>query len=257
LPNNNKWVVDWGNPQSGVIYKNEFDTEEEAIEWGKEKNKEHNIVIPMSTGTNLTLPITYMHMVYEPMILENDMPPYQDFNEKDDAPAQGIEEGLVEVNKDAPAQDIEEEPIKVNDDAVAQCEEENKVKTIKVYRVEDPKEGHGLWRDFDGSFNPVFNKLTKGKCKDMPMEDSDFYREDGKMWFSATDTPEKLTAWFSALDVVELEKLGYNVYEFEVEEWRSVNEYEVVFTRESIRWVKAIDPVEIWGEEYTNLKGEV
>lgn len=88
MPNNNKWVVDWGNPQSGVIYKNEFDTEEEAIEWGKEKNKEHNIVIPMSTGANLTLPITYMHMVYEPMILENDMPPYQDFNEKDDAPAQ-------------------------------------------------------------------------------------------------------------------------------------------------------------------------
>ena len=27
-------------------------------------------------------------MVYEPMILEDDMPPYQDFNEKDDVPAQ-------------------------------------------------------------------------------------------------------------------------------------------------------------------------
>lgn len=191
----------------------------------------------MSTGANLTLPITYMHMVYEPIILEDDTPPYQDLNEKDDVPAQ--------------------DELKVNDDTAAQDKEKNKVKTIKVYRVEDPKEGHGLWRDFNGDFNPVFNKLTKGKCKDIPMEDSDFYRKDGKMWFSATDTPEKLTAWFSALDVVELEKLGYNVYEFEVEEWRPVNEYEVVFTRESIKWVKAIDPIEIWGEEYTNLKGEV
>lgn len=88
MSNNNKWVVDWGNPQSGIIYNKEFNTEEEAIEWGKEKNKEHTFVAPMPTGANLTLPITYMHMVYEPMILENDMPPYQDLDKKDDTPAQ-------------------------------------------------------------------------------------------------------------------------------------------------------------------------
>lgn len=90
LSNNNKWVVDWGNPQSGIIYNNEFDTEEEAIEWGKEKNKEHTFVAPMPTGASLTLPITYMHMVYEPMILEDDSPPppHQDLDEEDDAPAQ-------------------------------------------------------------------------------------------------------------------------------------------------------------------------
>ena len=97
MSNNNKWVVDWGNPQSGIIYNNEFDTEEEAIEWGKERNKEHTFVAPMSTGANLTLPITYMHMVYEPIILKDDVPPHQDLNEKDNVPAQGEGEVIDDI----------------------------------------------------------------------------------------------------------------------------------------------------------------
>lgn len=42
----------------------------------------------MPTGANLTLPITYMHMVYEPMILEDDAPSHQDLNKKDDTSVQ-------------------------------------------------------------------------------------------------------------------------------------------------------------------------
>ena len=86
-----------------------------------------------------------------------------------------------------------------------------KDKTLRAYRVENQEEQHGIWRDFDGTVNPVFKHLSQGKCKDMPMEDSDFYRADGLRWFSATDTPEKLKAWFSALDVIEMERLGYKV----------------------------------------------
>lgn len=125
---------------------------------------------------------------------------------------------------------------------------------IKAYRVEDPNEGHGIWRNFDGTFNPIFTKLTDGLCKDLPVEDSDFYREDGKHWFSATDTPEKLKAWFSARDVIEMEQMGYKTYEFDITEYRTVNEYEIVFTRESIVDVREVDPVTIWGKEYTKLK---
>ena len=121
---------------------------------------------------------------------------------------------------------------------------------MKVYRVEDPVLQHGLWRDFDGTVNPVFSKLTVGKCKDMPMEDSDFYRQDGKQWFSATDEPSKLTAWFGVLDIVEMEKLGYGVYEFDVDSYRVVSPYEVVFTRDSIRNVSAVSPESIWGQKY-------
>lgn len=116
----------------------------------------------------------------------------------------------------------------------------------KVYRVEDPVGQHGIWRDFDGNLNPVFNKLSHGKCRDMPMEDSDFYREEGKRWFSATDTPEKLREWFSGQDVKEMLELGYHVIEFEVTELRPVSEYEVVFTRESIRGTRLMKPEDIW-----------
>lgn len=124
---------------------------------------------------------------------------------------------------------------------------------MKVYRVEDPRRGHGIWRNFDGTINPVFKYLSDGKCKDMPMEDSDFYREDGKNWFSATDTPEKLKAWFSTQDVIEMEAMDYFVIEFEVTNVREVSEFEVVFTRDSmINW-SYINPQAIW-EDYCEIR---
>lgn len=129
----------------------------------------------------------------------------------------------------------------------------NEARKVKVYRVEDQVGRHGLWRDFDGTVNPLFGKLTIGKCKDMPMEDSDFYRQDGKQWFAATDAPEKLLAWFDVLDIVESEKIGYFVYEFEVENIREVSEYEVVFTRDSIRSCRRLDPQMIWND-YNEVK---
>ena len=127
---------------------------------------------------------------------------------------------------------------------------------MKAYRVEDQERGHGIWRDFDGTVNPVFSQLTQGKCKDMPMEDSDFYRYDGKQWFSATDTPEKLKAWFSALDVIEMQDLGYSVFEFDISSCRVVSEYEICFTRDSILSQKKIDPRSIYGEEYEKALAE-
>ena len=117
---------------------------------------------------------------------------------------------------------------------------------MKVYRVENPEEEHGLWRNFDGSPCDVFEKLKVGKCRNMAMPDNDFYREGGKQWFSATDTPDKLSAWFDVLDIVQMRSLGYKVYEFEVSNVRTVSEYEVVFTRDSIKSVIAIDPADIW-----------
>ena len=117
---------------------------------------------------------------------------------------------------------------------------------MKAYRVEDPINEHGLWRDFDGKINPVFSKLSIGKCKDMPMEDNDFYRFNGKQWFSATDKPEKLIAWFDVMDVIEMERLGYNVFEFEIFECRKVSDFEICFTRDSVLSKRQIEPSKIW-----------
>ena len=119
---------------------------------------------------------------------------------------------------------------------------------MKVYRVENPVEEHGLWRNFDGSPCDVFDKLTHGKSRTLPMPDNDFYREGGKQWFAATDTPEKLREWFDILDIVQLRHLGYKVYQFEVSNVKTVSEYEVVFTRDSSQSVIAIDPADIWDE---------
>jgi len=119
---------------------------------------------------------------------------------------------------------------------------------IAVYRVENTEEEHGLWRNFDGSPCDVLTKLTVGKARNLPMEDSDFYRFNGKRWFASTDAPEKLRAWFHALDIIQMARFGYRVYRFMVTEIRVVSEYEVVFTRDSIVDKVAIDPTEIWRE---------
>ena len=117
---------------------------------------------------------------------------------------------------------------------------------MKAYRIENQTEKHGIWRNFDGSLNPVFSKLSDGLAKNLPMPDNAFYREDGKHWFSATDTPDKLKVWFSRQDVIEMLAMGYKVLEFEITRCRTVSEYEIVFTRDSIVSQREIDYSLIW-----------
>lgn len=125
---------------------------------------------------------------------------------------------------------------------------------MKAYRVENQKTRRGIWRDFDGHVSPVFRSLTHGKCKDIPMEDNCLYRMGGYQWFAATDTPDKLKAWFSAVDVFELIKYGYAIYEFEIPICHIVSDYEICFPREYIISQKIIDPRDIWGDEYKQLE---
>lgn len=40
------------------------------------------------------------------------------------------------------------------------------------YRVENQEEKHGLWRNFDGSWNPIFDQLSEGLSRSLPMEDN-------------------------------------------------------------------------------------
>lgn len=55
-----------------------------------------------------------------------------------------------------------------------------------------------------------------------------------------------MQAWFSTEDVVELERLGYNLYEFEISDRWVVSEFETVFTRDSIISVRVMEPSDIW-----------
>lgn len=114
------------------------------------------------------------------------------------------------------------------------------------YRVEDQVGKHGLWRNFDGTWNPVFDELSEGLSRNLPMEDSELYRQDGKQWFSAAPSKETLKHWFSLSDVKDLSNLGYKVYEFRLDNTKSVSECEIIFTRDNILEQKEINYKEIW-----------
>lgn len=114
------------------------------------------------------------------------------------------------------------------------------------YRVENQVRKHGLWRTFDGSWNPVFDRLSEGLSRSLPMEDNNLYRRDGKQWFAAAPSKETLKHWFSLNDVLELYELGYRVYEFEINDTESISEFEIIFTRDNIVMQKEISYKEIW-----------
>ena len=82
-----KWVVDYGaiNLPPNKIQHKEFDTEEEAIEWGKSQvGKTFTI-----EGWPQEMKISYLHMVYEPIWHNEGDVPIEDVftTEEYDAPA--------------------------------------------------------------------------------------------------------------------------------------------------------------------------
>lgn len=120
--------------------------------------------------------------------------------------------------------------------------------TKTVYRVESEDGKLGLWRDADGTWNPKFHLLRDGKCKDMPMEDSEVYREGGKRWFASAPSRELLKEWFSLEDLCDLQKHGFGIYEFEVSQWKLVSEFECIFPRDAVVGRKEIGISEIYEE---------
>lgn len=124
----------------------------------------------------------------------------------------------------------------------------NSAKTIKVYRVENESEQKGLWRRFDGTWDPLFDMLTDGQCKDMPMDDSPLYREGGKRWFASAPSRTTLRKWFSRRDLEELTASGFTINEIEVEEWKIVSEFEYIFPREAIVGKKFLTVDDIYND---------
>ena len=113
-------------------------------------------------------------------------------------------------------------------------EKQSEEKSMKVYRVENEAEQKGLWRKFDGTYQPLFDMLTDGQCKDLPMEDSPIYREGGKRWFASAPSKETLQKWFSKKDLEELVSKGFTISEFEVVGHKKVSDFEYIFTRDNI-----------------------
>lgn len=102
-----QWVVDYGNTFINSIQHKEFDTEEEAIEWGK------SLIGQSYTVTGQTYPINYIHKVYEPIWHNEGDIPIEDVltTEECDTPAcdAPTEESDNDDSEAAPVQDKEEE----------------------------------------------------------------------------------------------------------------------------------------------------
>lgn len=127
---------------------------------------------------------------------------------------------------------------------------------IKVYRVENEKESKGLWRKFDGTWEPLFDMLTDGQCRDMPMGDSPVYREGGKQWFASAPSKETLQKWFSKRDLEELTAKGFTISEFEVVGHKKVSDFEYIFTRDNIISRTYLKVSDIYPQEQPELELE-
>ena len=123
------------------------------------------------------------------------------------------------------------------------------METIKVYRVENRNEEKGLWRKFDGTWQPLFDMLTDGKCRDLPMDYSPLYSEEGLKWFASAPSTETLQAWFSKRDLEELVANGFTISEFTVSRHKKLNEYEYIFPRENIVSIRDLSINDIYPEK--------
>lgn len=99
-----------------------------------------------------------------------------------------------------------------------------------IYRVDNPTSYKGCWYNKDGSFNNSILELTGAKSRDLPMG---YDPSIAGGWISATDELNKIPDWFSFKDLLELQKGGYGLYEYEVTDYRQVPGH-VVFTRASV-----------------------
>lgn len=111
--------------------------------------------------------------------------------------------------------------------------------------IENPDTMIGMWYDKDG--NPSnYTHSADGISKDLPMgKDDEHYRRYGKEWYCSCSQKEKMFHWFNLADVHQLYKDGYRFYELDVNEFIE-EEYQTLYTRESIVAQKEIPFSEIW-----------
>ena len=143
-------------------------------------------------------------------------------------------------------------------ECITWLEKQGEQKSMKVYRVENEAEQKGLWRKFDGTYEPLFDMLTDGQCRDLPMEDNSIYREGGKQWFASAPSKETLQKWFSKRDLEELVAKGFTISEFEVVRYKKVSDFEYIFTRDNIINRTYLEVSDIYPEQkYVPLKFNV
>jgi len=111
----------------------------------------------------------------------------------------------------------------------------------KFYRVCNPESEQGLWYDFKGNFTGLihdkFDFCTNHKLE-MPFDD------DLVGWLSATDSLDDLWQWFSKEDILELQKHGWYIHEYEVIDYRWYEKFQHYVINQSTSRVLRKIPLE-------------
>ena len=91
------------------------------------------------------------------------------------------------------------------------------------YRVNHEQTKQGLWYKFEGEFSGLIHSEFKFCTNNELRMDFD---EELIGWLSATDSLESLYQWFTKKDIIELQKHGWYIHEFEVEEYKFYDKFQ-------------------------------
>ena len=106
--------------------------------------------------------------------------------------------------------------------------------TKTLFRLER-KSGDGMWYNADGTFNPSIRTICPGSINaTIPMDYSELYKRDGKVWNSACDNLDSLYAWFPKKDMIKLVDNGFMLFEYVVTNWVEIEKGEIIFSQDSV-----------------------
>ena len=107
------------------------------------------------------------------------------------------------------------------------------------YRVCHKDTLQGLWYTFNGDFTGlIHNEFNFCQNKDLKMD----FDEEIVGWLSATESLESLWQWFSKEDIIELQKYGWYIHEFEAKDCRFYERFQhFVIKQESAKVLKVIE----------------
>lgn len=97
-----------------------------------------------------------------------------------------------------------------------------------LYRVENQVTMGGLWYNEAVEKTDFIKTIPNAMNRDLPM---DFDPTFAGGWYSAGESIPQMRNWFSANDMMELEKAGYHLYKIDVKDYRRVPGH-VLFRRE-------------------------
>lgn len=118
-----------------------------------------------------------------------------------------------------------------------------------LYRLEYKDGTCGLWYNSEGNwcFEQGIGSVKGCKTKDLPMDNDERYKQNGRDWFSSCSRKEDLMHWYSLEDAEELIKKGFVFTRYLATEYHEY-ENETVFIKDSALVREEIDIFELFGK---------